>query len=52
LCKVGLAITVSDGINDNREAAHYITRAKGGEGAVREVAILILEARNSGKEND
>jgi YrbI family 3-deoxy-D-manno-octulosonate 8-phosphate phosphatase len=52
LRKVGLAVTVSDGMNDNREAAHYITRAKGGEGAVREIATLILEARKSGKEND
>ncbi len=45
LQKVGLAITVADGLPDNRSVAHYITKARGGEGAVREVATLILEAR-------
>ena len=42
---VGLAITVADGLPDNREVADYVTHVKGGEGAVREVAALILEAR-------
>ena len=51
---VGLAITVADGLPENRNVAHYITQAKGGEGAVREVAILILEARqhNDKKEHN
>ncbi|MBI4331623.1 MAG: HAD hydrolase family protein [Chloroflexi bacterium] len=44
LCVVGLAITVADGLPENQKVAHYITRARGGEGAVREVAMLILEA--------
>ena len=43
--KVGLAITVPDGIPENQAIAHYVTRARGGEGAVREVSMMILEAR-------
>ncbi len=42
---VGLAITVADGMPENQNVAHYVTQAKGGEGVVREVAVLILEAR-------
>ena len=44
---VGLAITVADGLPENQRIAHYITQAKGGEGVVREVAMLILEACRS-----
>lgn len=46
---VGLAITVADGLPENRNMAHYVTQAKGGEGAVREVAALILEAQSKEK---
>lgn len=42
---VGLAVTVADGMPQNKEIAHYVTQASGGEGAVREVAVLILAAR-------
>lgn len=42
---VGLAITVADGLPENQRIADYITQAKGGEGVVREVAVLILEGR-------
>lgn len=42
---VGLAITVADGLPENQRIADYITQAKGGEGVVREVAVLILAAR-------
>lgn len=42
---VGLAITVADSLPQNQKVAHYITRARGGEGAVREVAGIILESR-------
>ncbi len=42
---VGLAITVADGLPNNKEMADYVTQARGGEGAVREVATLILQAR-------
>jgi len=41
----GLAITVGDGLPENRRMADYVTQAGGGEGAVREVATLILAAK-------
>ncbi len=43
LKNVGLGITVSDGMDIVKENADYITNAKGGQGAVREVAELILK---------
>jgi YrbI family 3-deoxy-D-manno-octulosonate 8-phosphate phosphatase len=45
LCHVGLAVAVRDAARLPRSVAHYITEAKGGEGAVRELCELILEAR-------
>ena len=42
-----LAVAVADAHESLREHAHYITRAKGGRGAVREVCDLILKARTS-----
>ena len=45
---VGLAIAVADALPQAREAAHWITGAKGGHGAVREVLDIILQARSSG----
>ena len=39
---VGLAITVADGLPENQKVAHYVTQARGGYGAVREVAMLVL----------
>jgi 3-deoxy-D-manno-octulosonate 8-phosphate phosphatase (KDO 8-P phosphatase) len=43
---VGLAIAVGDGSAELREAAHYITQAQGGHGAVREVVELLLKSQN------
>ncbi|MGR3175983.1 MAG: cytidylyltransferase domain-containing protein [Candidatus Scalindua sp.] len=40
--KVGLACSVSDALDNVKQNADYVTRAKGGEGAVREVCELIL----------
>jgi YrbI family 3-deoxy-D-manno-octulosonate 8-phosphate phosphatase len=42
---VGLAVAVADAVPAVKRAAHYVTRLKGGEGAVREVCDLILAAR-------
>jgi 3-deoxy-D-manno-octulosonate 8-phosphate phosphatase (KDO 8-P phosphatase) len=42
---VGLAIVVQDARDVVRPYADYITQAKGGEGAVREVCELILKAQ-------
>lgn len=43
--RVGLSITVADGHNKLKERADYITGAKGGEHAVREVCELILSSK-------
>ncbi len=45
LRRAGLAISVPDGIAEARTLAHYVTRAAAGNGAVREVAELILKAQ-------
>lgn len=42
----GLAIAVADAQPEVRARAHHVTRARGGEGAVREVCDLLLTARN------
>jgi 3-deoxy-D-manno-octulosonate 8-phosphate phosphatase (KDO 8-P phosphatase) len=36
LKKAGMPITVADGMSENRKISAYVTRRKGGEGAVRE----------------
>jgi 3-deoxy-D-manno-octulosonate 8-phosphate phosphatase (KDO 8-P phosphatase) len=41
----GLAIVVNDAMRGPRKLAHYVTAARGGEGAIREVCELILDAR-------
>ena len=41
----GLAAAVADGCREVRAAAHYVTRAAGGRGAVREVIELILRCQ-------
>ena len=43
--RVGLAVAVADSIPELKQAAHYITDAPGGRGAVREVAEAILKAQ-------
>lgn len=45
LAKVGLAVTPSDGCAEAKELAHIVTRAAGGNGAVRELAEKILKAQ-------
>ena len=44
MCKAGVAIAVADAHEKVVEAADLITRAKGGEGAVREACEDILKA--------
>lgn len=41
----GLAVAVADATAEVRSNAHYVTRAKGGHGAVRETIELILQAQ-------
>ena len=42
----GLAIAVADAQEEVRAAAHWVTRACGGRGAAREVADVLLAARD------
>lgn len=46
MVKSGLAIAVADAAVETREHAHYITKARGGHGAVREAVELILKAQD------
>ena len=43
--RAGLAVAVANARPQAKRVAHYITQAKGGQGAVRELVELILEAR-------
>ena len=45
LRRAGLAISVANGRPEVRAMAHWVTRASGGNGAVREVVEGILQAR-------
>ncbi len=45
LCRAGLAAAVSDAAPEVKRAAHFVTRSRGGEGAVREVVELILKSK-------
>lgn len=47
LRRAGLAIGVADAHPALLASAHWVTRAKGGRGAVREVCDLLLSARGS-----
>ncbi len=42
---VGLAVAVSDAAPEIREIAHLVTEARGGQGALRELVMRILEAQ-------
>lgn len=46
LKKVGLAVAVADSAAELFDSVHYITGNNGGEGAVREVADLILAQKS------
>lgn len=45
LSRVGFAVAVANAVPEIKKAAHYVTRAQGGNGAVREVIELILKAQ-------
>jgi 3-deoxy-D-manno-octulosonate 8-phosphate phosphatase (KDO 8-P phosphatase) len=46
LRRVGLAIATANARAEVKRAAHYVTEARGGWGAIREVAELLLKAQN------
>ena len=43
--RAGLAVAVGNAVPEVKKAAHYITRAPAGRGAVREVVELILKSK-------
>ena len=45
LRRAGVAVAVADAAPEVRAAAHRVTRARGGQGAVREIAEWILKAQ-------
>ena len=47
LQRAGLAVAVADGVAEAKAAAHFVTRATGGRGAVREVVEMILRAQGT-----
>ncbi len=46
MARVGLAAAPADAVDEIKNIAHYITKAKGGRGAVRELIEMILRASN------
>jgi 3-deoxy-D-manno-octulosonate 8-phosphate phosphatase (KDO 8-P phosphatase) len=47
LARVGLAIAVANAVPEVKRAAHYVTKASGGNGAAREVVELILKSQGN-----
>ncbi len=45
--RCGFAVAVANAMEEVKAAAHYVTRASGGRGAVREFCDLVLRARDS-----
>ena len=45
LRKAGLAVAVKNARPEVKAAAHWVTRARGGDGALREVAEFVLQAQ-------
>ncbi|MBI1748109.1 MAG: HAD hydrolase family protein, partial [Acidobacteria bacterium] len=45
LARVGLAIAVANAVPEVKRAAHYVTKASGGNGAAREVVELLLKSQ-------
>jgi len=45
LKRVGLAVAPANGVDEVKTISHYITSRTGGQGAVREVCNLLLEAQ-------
>jgi 3-deoxy-D-manno-octulosonate 8-phosphate phosphatase (KDO 8-P phosphatase) len=43
LQRVGFAVAVANGVEEVKKVSHYVTKKKGGEGAVREVVDLLLD---------
>jgi 3-deoxy-D-manno-octulosonate 8-phosphate phosphatase (KDO 8-P phosphatase) len=50
LTKVGFAVTVPTGHPEVQHRAHYVTKAGGGRGAVREVCDMVMRAQGKYEE--
>jgi 3-deoxy-D-manno-octulosonate 8-phosphate phosphatase (KDO 8-P phosphatase) len=46
LKRAGAAVAVANAIDEVKAMAHYVTKARGGHGGVREVVTLILKAQD------
>ena len=49
LQRAGFSVAVADGVAEAKAAAHFVTRAAGGRGAIREVLEMILRAQGKWK---
>ncbi len=49
LQRAGFSVAVADGVTEAKAAAHFVTRAAGGRGAIREVLEIILQAQGKWK---
>jgi 3-deoxy-D-manno-octulosonate 8-phosphate phosphatase (KDO 8-P phosphatase) len=49
LKKAGLSVAVGDGVTEAKAAADYVTKAPGGNGAIREIVEMILKAQQKWK---
>jgi 3-deoxy-D-manno-octulosonate 8-phosphate phosphatase (KDO 8-P phosphatase) len=47
LKRAGVAVAVANAIDEAKVMAHYVTDARGGHGAVREVVTMILKAQGT-----
>lgn len=47
--RAGLSVAVGDGVTEAKAAADYVTKAHGGNGAIREITEMILKAQNKWK---
>ena len=43
--RVGLAVAVGDATPETKRAAHFVTKARGGRGGVRETIELIMKSQ-------
>ena len=48
--KVGLAVAVKNAAPEVKKHAHYITKRRGGNGAVREIIEMVLKSQNKWQE--
>ena len=47
LLQVGFAVTVPTGHAETQQRVHYVTKAPGGRGAVREVCDMVMRAQGN-----